>query len=280
MRNYQLQNLSEYQSIVAKVKIIIDYINNLKPNQSSFNPLNDQLVNRFIDINEMNLFNNIKNLTDNIFYRNILFLLNRYVNVISCFIQGKKYKISEVELMHFNDLFNYGLNNEPLYQVHGHMHITITKNIISLDIRMSRFKCNLTCNNYFKELKYCYLKHQIIDNKNVLIYYTTAFDNNTSNMYLTTFGNQYIKSVGDGIIMKGNNRVKSELFRINDLTPLLINDNVYVQPNNNVITKNMFNIGGNLDSYCYCLFIRSPVGLIDLKSKDKLLSLVDKFIKN
>lgn len=278
--NYQLQNLSEYQLIVAKVKIIIDYINNLKPNQSSFNPLNDQLVNRFIDINEMNLFNNIKNLTDNIFYRNILFLLNRYVNVISCFIQGKKYKINEVELMHFNDLFNYGLNNEPLYQVHGHMHITITKNIISLDIRMSRFKCNLTCNNYFKELKYCYLKHQIIDNKNVLIYYTTAFDNNTSNMYLTTFGNQYIKSVGDGIIMKGNNRVKSELFRINDLTPLLINDNVYVQPNNNVITKNMFNIGGNLDSYCYCLFIRSPVGLIDLKSKDKLLSLVDKFIKN
>lgn len=277
--NYQFQNLNEYQLIVAKVKLIFEYINNLKPNQS-FNPLNDQL-NKFIDTNELLLFNNIKQLTDNIFHRNILFLLNRYVNVISCFIQDKKNKISEVELMHFNNLFNYGLNDnlsDSLYQVHGHMNMLITKNIISLDIRMSRFKCNLNCNNYFKELKYCYLKHQIIDNKNVLIYYTTAYDNNTSNMYLATFGNQYIESVKNNVIFKGNNRVNNELFRINDSTRLVINDNVYVQPNSDVIKKNMFNIGGDNVDLNYYLFIRFPDGLINLKSKDKLLALVDKFI--
>lgn len=277
--NYQFQNLNEYQLIVAKVKIIIEYINNLKPN-SSFNPLNDQL-NKFIDTNELLLFNNIKQLTDNIFYRNILFLINRYVNVISCFIQDKKNKISGVELMHFNNLFNYGLRDklsDSLYQVHGHMNMLITKNIISLDIRMSRFKCNLNCNNYFKELKYCYLKHQIIDNKNVLIYYTTAYDNNTSNMYLATFGNQYIESVKNNVIFKGNNRVNNELFRINDSTRLVINDNVYVQPNSDVIKKNMFNIGGDNVDLNYYLFIRFHNGLINLKSKDKLLALVDKFI--
>lgn len=279
--NYQFQNLNDYQLIVAKVKLIIEYINNLKPNKS-FNPLNDQ-INIFIDTNELLLFNNIKQLTDNIFYRNILFLLNRYVNVISCFIQDKKNKISKVELMHFNDLFNYGLNNnlsDSLYQVHGHMNMLITKNIISLDIRMSRFKCNLTCNNYFKELKYCYLKHQIIDNKNVLIYYTTAYDNNTSNMYLATFGNQYIDSVKNSVVFKGNNRVKNELFRVNDLTQLVINDNVYVQPNSDVIKKNMFNIGGDNVDLNYYLFIRFPDGLINLESKDKLLILVDKIINN
>lgn len=277
--NYQFQNLNEYQLIVAKVKLIFEYINNLKPN-SSFNPSIDQL-NKFIDTNELLLFNNIKQLTDNIFYRNILFLLNRYVNVISCFIQDKKNKISGVELMHFNNLFNYGLRDklsDSLYQVHGHMNMLITKNIISLDIRMSRFKCNLDCNNYFKELKYCYLKHQIIDNKNVLIYYTTAYDNNTSNMYLVTFGNQYIESVKNNVIFKGNNRVNNELFRINDSTRLVINDNVYVQPNSDVIKKNMFNIGGDNVDLNYYLFIRFPDGLINLKSKDKLLSLVDKFI--
>lgn len=277
--NYQLQDLNEYQLIVAKVKLIFEYINNLKPN-SSFNPLNDQL-NKFIDTNELLLFNNIKQLTDNIFYRNILFLLNRYVNVISCFIQDKKNKISEVELMHFNNLFNYGLRDklsDSLYQVHGHMNMLITKNIISLDIRMSRFKCNLNCNNYFKELKYCYLKHQIIDNKNVLIYYTTAYDNNTSNMYLATFGNQYIESVKNNVMFRGNNRVNNELFRINDSTRLVINDNVYVQPNSDVIKKNMFNIGGDNVDLNYYLFIRFPDGLINLKSKDKLLALVDKFI--
>lgn len=278
--NYQFQNLNEYQLIVAKVKIIIDYINNLNPNQSSFNPSIDQL-NKFIDTNELLLFNNIKQLTDNIFHRNILFLLNRYVNVISCFIQDKKNKISEVELMHFNNLFNYGLNDnlsDSLYQVHGHMNMLITKNIISLDIRMSRFKCNLNCNNYFKELKYCYLKHQIIDNKNVLIYYTTAYDNNTSNMYLATFGNQYIESVKNNVMFRGNNRVNNELFRINDSTRLVINDNVYVQPNSDVIKKNMFNIGGDNVDLDYYLFIRFPDGLINLESKDKLLALVDKFI--
>ena len=277
--NYQFQNLNEYQLIVAKVKLIIEYINNLKPN-SSFNPSIDQL-NKFIDTNELLLFNNIKQLTDNIFYRNILFLLNRYVNVISCFIQDKKNKISGVELMHFNNLFNYGLRDkisDSLYQVHGHMNMLITKNIISLDIRMSRFKCNLNCNNYFKELKYCYLKHQIIDNKNVLIYYTTAYDNNTSNMYLATFGNQYIESVKNNVIFRGNNRVNNELFRINDSTRLVINDNVYVQPNSDVIKKNMFNIGGDNVDLNYYLFIRFPDGLINLKSKDKLLALVDKFI--
>lgn len=277
--NYQFQNLNEYQLIVAKVKLIFEYINNLKPN-SSFNPLNDQL-NKFIDTNELLLFNNIKQLTDNIFYRNILFLINRYVNVISCFIQDKKNKISGVELMHFNNLFNYGLRDklsDSLYQVHGHMNMLITKNIISLDIRMSRFKCNINCNNYFKELKYCYLKHQIIDNKNVLIYYTTAYDNNTSNMYLATFGNQYIESVKNNVIFKGNNRVNNELFRINDSTRLVINDNVYVQPNSDVIKKNMFNIGGDNVDLNYYLFIRFPDGLINLKSKDKLLALVDKFI--
>lgn len=279
--NYQFQNLNEYQLIVAKVKLIIEYINNLKPN-SSFNPLNDQ-INNFIDTNELLLFNNIKQLTDNIFHRNILFLLNRYVNIISCFIQDKKNKISGVELMHFNNLFNYGLNDnlsDSLYQVHGHMNMLITKNIISLDIRMSRFKCNLNCNNYFKELKYCYLKHQIIDNKNVLIYYTTAYDNNTSNMYLATFGNQYIESVKNNVIFRGNNRVNNELFRINDSTRLVINDNVYVQPNSDVIKKNMFNIGGDNVDLNYYLFIRFPDGLINLESKDKLLALVDKFINN
>lgn len=281
LMNYQFQNLNEYQLIIAKVKLIIEYINNLKPNQS-FNPLNDQ-INIFIDTNELLLFNNIKQLTDNIFHRNILFLLNRYVNVISCFIQDKKNKISGVELMHFNNLFNYGLNDnlsDSLYQVHGHMNMLITKNIISLDIRMSRFKCNLNCNNYFKELKYCYLKHQIIDNKNVLIYYTTAYDNNTSNIYLATFGNQYIDSVKNNVIFKGNNRVNNELFRINDSTRLVINDNVYVQPNSDVIKKNMFNIGGDNVDLNYYLFIRFPDGLINLESKDKLLALVDKFINN
>lgn len=281
LMNYQFQNLNEYQLIVAKVKLIIEYINNLKPNQS-FNPLNDQ-INIFIDTNELLLFNNIQQLTDNIFHRNILFLLNRYVNVISCFIQDKKNKISGVELMHFNNLFNYGLNDnlsDSLYQVHGHMNMLITKNIISLDIRMSRFKCNLNCNNYFKELKYCYLKHQIIDNKNVLIYYTTAYDNNTSNMYLATFGNQYIESVKNNVIFRGNNRVNNELFRINDSTRLVINDNVYVQPNSDVIKKNMFNIGGDNVDLNYYLFIRFPDGLINLESKDKLLALVDKFINN
>ena len=282
LMDYQLQDLNKDQLIVAKVKIIIDYINNLNPYQSPFNPLNDQL-NKFIDTNELLLFNKIQQLTDNIFYRNILFLLNRYVNVISCFIQDKKNKISGVELIHFNNLFNYGLrdrlNIKSLYQVHGHMNMLITKNIISLDIRMSRFKCNLNCNNYFKELKYCYLKHQIIDNKNVLIYYTTAYDNNTSNMYLATFGNQYIESVKNNVIFKGNNRVNNELFRINDSTRLVINDNVYVQPNSDVIKKNMFNIGGDNVDLNYYLFIRFPDGLINLKSKDKLLALVDKFIK-
>ena len=282
LMDYQLQDLNKDQLIVAKVKIIIDYINNLNPYQSPFNPLNDQM-NNFIDTNELLLFNKIQQLTDNIFHRNILFLLNRYVNVISCFIQDKKNKISEVELMHFNNLFNYGLrdrlNIKSLYQVHGHMNMLITKNIISLDIRMSRFKCNLNCNNYFKELKYCYLKHQIIDNKNVLIYYTTAYDNNTSNMYLATFGNQYIESVKNNVIFKGNNRVNNELFKINDSTQLVINDNVYVQPNSDVIKKNMFNIGGDNVDLNYYLFIRFPDGLINLKSKDKLLALVDKFIK-
>lgn len=280
--NYQLQDLNKDQLIVAKVKIIIDYINNLNPHQSPFNPLNDQL-NKFIDTNELLLFNNIQQLTDNIFHRNILFLLNRYVNVISCFIQDKKNKLSGVELMHFNNLFNYGLRDklsDSLYQVHGHMNMLITKNIISLDIRMSRFKCNLNCNNYFKELKYCYLKHQIIDNKNVLIYYTTAYDNNTSNMYLATFGNQYIESVKNNVMFRGNNRVNNELFRINDSTRLVINDNVYVQPNSDVIKKNMFNIGGDNVDLNYYLFIRFPDGLINLKSKDKLLALVDKFINN
>lgn len=282
LMNYQLQDLNKDQLIFAKVKIIIDYINNLNPNQSPFNPLNDQM-NNFIDNNELLLFNNIQQLTDNIFHRNILFLLNRYVNVISCFIQDKKNKISRVELMHFNNLFNYGLNDnlsDSLYQVHGHMNMLITKNIISLDIRMSRFKCNFNCNNYFKELKYCYLKHQIIDNKNVLIYYTTAYDNNTSNMYLATFGNQYIESVKNNVIFRGNNRVNNELFRINDSTRLVINDNVYVQPNSDVIKKNMFNIGGDNVDLNYYLFIRFPDGLINLKSKDKLLALVDKFINN
>ena len=283
LMDYQLQDLNKDQLIVAKVKIIIDYINNLNPNQSPFNPLNDQL-NKFIDTNELLLFNKIQQLTDNNFHRNILFLLNRYVNVISCFIQDKKNKISGVELMHFNNLFNYGLrdrlNIKSLYQVHGHMNMLITKNIISLDIRMSRFKCNLNCNNYFKELKYCYLKHQIIDNKNVLIYYTTAYDNNTSNMYLATFGNQYIESVKNNVIFRGNNRVNNELFRINDSTRLVINDNVYVQPNSDVIKKNMFNIGGDNVDLNYYLFIRFPDGLINLKSKDKLLALVDKFINN
>ena len=283
LMDYQLQDLNKDQLIVAKVKIIIDYINNLNPNQSPFNPLNDQL-NKFIDTNELLLFNKIQQLTDNNFHRNILFLLNRYVNVISCFIQDKKNKISGVELMHFNNLFNYGLrdrlNIKSLYQVHGHMNMLITKNIISLDIRMSRFKCNLNCNNYFKELKYCYLKHQIIDNKNVLIYYTTAYDNNTSNMYLATFGNQYIESVKNNVMFKGNNRVNNELFRINDSTRLVINDNVYVQPNSDVIKKNMFNIGGDNVDLNYYLFIRFPNGLIDLKFRDKLLALVDKFINN
>ena len=279
LMDYQLQDLNKDQLIVAKVKIIIDYINNLNSYQSPFNPLNDQM-NNFIDNNELLLFNKIQQLTDNNFHRNILFLLNRYVNVISCFIQDKKNKISGVELMHFNNLFNYGLSNESLYQVHGHMNMLITKNIISLDIRMSRFKCNLNCNNYFKELKYCYLKHQIIDNKNVLIYYTTAYDNNTSNMYLATFGNQYIESVKNNVMFRGNNRVNNELFRINDSTRLVINDNVYVQPNRDVIKKNMFNIGGDNVDLNYYLFIRFPNGLIDLKSKDKLLALVDKFINN
>lgn len=281
LMNYPLPNLNEEQSIVVKVKIIIDYINNLNPYQSHFDPLTNQL-NKFIDNNERILFINIQQLTDNIFHRNILFLLNRYVNVISCFIQDKKDKISQVELLHFNNLFNYELrdrlNIESLYQVHGHMNMTITKNIISLDIRMSRFKCNLDCNNYFKELNYCYLKHQIIDNKNVLIYYTTAYDNNTSNMYLTTFGDQYIKSIDNNAIFRGNNRVNNELFRIDDSTRLITNGSVYVQPNNDVIKKNMFNIGGDNVDLDYYLFIRFPNGLVDLKSKDKLLALVDKFI--
>lgn len=281
LMNYPLPNLNEEQLIVVKVKIIFDYINNLNPYQSHFDPLTNQL-NKFIDNNERILFINIQQLTDNIFHRNILFLLNRYVNVISCFIQDKKDKISQVELLHFNNLFNYELrdrlNIESLYQVHGHMNMTITKNIISLDIRMSRFKCNLDCNNYFKELNYCYLKHQIIDNKNVLIYYTTAYDNNTSNMYLTTFGDQYIKSINNNVIFRGNNRVNNELFRIDDSTRLITNGSVYVQPNNNVIKKNMFNIGGDNVDLDYYLFIRFPNGLVDLKSKDKLLALVDKFI--
>lgn len=281
LMNYQFKNLNKYQLIVAKVKIIIDYINNLNPYQSQFDPLTNQL-NKFIDNNERNLFINIQQLTDNIFHRNILFLLNRYVNVISCFIQDKKDKISQVELLHFNNLFNYELrdrlNIESLYQVHGHMNMTITKNIISLDIRMSRFKCNLDCNNYFKELNYCYLKHQIIDNKNVLIYYTTAYDNNTSNMYLTTFGDQYIKSINNNVIFRGDNRGNNELFRIDDSTRLITNGSVYVQPNDDVIKKNMFNIGGDNVDLDYYLFIRFPNGLVDLKSKDKLLALVDKFI--
>lgn len=280
LMNYPLPNLNEEQLIVVKVKIIIDYINNLNPYQSKFDPLTNQL-NKFIDNNERNLFINIQQLTDNIFHRNILFLLNRYVNVISCFIQDKKDKISQIELLHFNNLFNYELrdrlNIESLYQVHGHMNMTITKNIISLDIRMSRFKCNLDCNNYFKELNYCYLKHQIIDNKNVLIYYTTAYDNNTSNMYLTTFGDQYIKSIEDDTI-RGDNRVNNGLFRIDDSDRLLINGNIYVQPNSTSIKKNMFNIGGDNVDLDYYLFIRFPNGLVDLKSKDKLLALVDKFI--
>lgn len=280
LMNYPLPNLNEYQLIVAKVKIIIDYINNLNPYQSKFDPLTNQL-NKFIDNNERSLFINIQQLTDNIFHRNILFLLNHYVNVISCFIQDKKDKISQVELLHFNNLFNNGLrdrlNIESLYQVHGHMNMTITKNIISLDIRMSRFKCNLDCNNYFKELNYCYLKHQIIDNKNVLIYYTTAYNNNTSNMYLTTFGDQYIKSIEDDTI-RGDNRVNNGLFRIDDSDRLLINGNIYVQPNSTSIKKNMFNIGGDNVDLDYYLFIRFPNGLVDLKSKDKLLALVDKFI--
>ncbi len=281
LMNYPLPNLNEEQLIVVKVKIIIDYINNLNPYQSPFDPLNNQM-NIFIDNNERNLFINIQQLTDNIFHRNILFLLNRYVNVISCFIQDNKNKISKVELLHFKHLFNYGVRNrlniKSPYQVHGHMNMTITKNVISLDIRMSRFKCNLDCNNYFKELNYCYLKHQIIDNKNVLIYYTTAYDNNTSNMYLATFGDQYIKSINNNVIFRGDNRGNNELFRINDSTRLITNGSVYVQPNNDVIEKNMFNIGGDNVNLDYYLFIRFPNGLVDLKSKDKLLALVDKFI--
>ena len=41
----------------------------------------------------------------------------------------------------------------------------------------------------------------------------------------------------------------------------------------------MFNIGGDNVDLNYYLFIRFPDGLINLKSKDKLLALVDKFIK-
>ena len=72
--------------------------------------------------------------------------------------------------------------------------------------------------------------------------------------------------------------IKTNLFRINDSTRLVINDNVYVQPNSDVIKKNMFNIGGDNVDLNYYLFIRFPDGLINLKSKDKLLALVDKFI--
>ena len=279
--HYRLQITDEHQLIFTKIKLIIDCINNLNPNESLFNPLNDRIdkVTNFIDDNEKILFNNIKNLTNDIFYHNILFLLNRYVNVISYIIQNKRPKIRLVELTHFDNLFNK-LNSDSLYQIHGHTNTVITKNIISLDIRMSRFKNDFNCKDYFKELKYCYLKHQIIDNKNVLIYYTTAYDNNTSNMYLATFGNQYIESVKNNVIFRGNNRVNNELFRINDSTRLVINDNVYVQPNSDVIKKNMFNIGGDNVDLNYYLFIRFPDGLINLKSKDKLLALVDKFINN
>ena len=42
----------------------------------------------------------------------------------------------------------------------------------------------------------------------------------------------------------------------------------------------MFNIGGDNVDLDYYLFIRFPNGLVDLKSKDKLLALVDKFINN
>ena len=98
-------------------------------------------------------------------------------------------------------------------------------------------------------------------------------------MYLATFGKQYIESVKNNMIFKGNNRVNNELFKINDSTQLVINDNVYVQPNSDVIKKNMFNIGGDNVDLNYYLFIRFPDGLINLKSKDKLLALVDKFIK-
>ena len=97
-------------------------------------------------------------------------------------------------------------------------------------------------------------------------------------MYLTTFGDQYIKSIDNNAIFRGNNRVNNELFRINDSTRLVINDNVYVQPNSDVIKKNMFNIGGDNVDLDYYLFIRFPNGLVDLKSKDKILALVDKFI--
>ena len=98
-------------------------------------------------------------------------------------------------------------------------------------------------------------------------------------MYLATFGKQYIESVKNNVMFRGNNRVNNELFKINDSTQLVINDNVYVQPNSDVIKKNMFNIGGDNIDLNYYLFIRFPDGLINLKSKDKLLALVDKFIK-
>ena len=88
-----------------------------------------------------------------------------------------------------------------------------------------------------------------------------------------------LRKVKNNVIFKGNNRVNNELFRINDSTRLVINDNVYVQPNRDVIKKNMFNIGGDNIDLNYYLFIRFPDGLINLKSKDKLLALVDKFIK-
>ena len=98
-------------------------------------------------------------------------------------------------------------------------------------------------------------------------------------MYLATFGDQYIKSINNNVIFRGNNRVNNELFRINDSTRLITNGSVYVQPNNDVIEKNMFNIGGDNVDLDYYLFIRFPNGLVDLKSKDKLLALVDKSIK-
>lgn len=280
--HYRLQITDEHQLIVTKIKLIIDYINNLNPNESLFNPLNDRIdkVTNFIDNNEKMLFNNIKNLTNDIFYHNILFLLNRYVNVISYIIQNKKPEIKLVELTHFDNLFNK-LNSDSLYQVRGHTNTVITKNIISLDIRMSRFKNNFNCKDYFKELQYCYLKHQIIDNKNVLIYYTTEYDDDISNMYLTTFGKQFIDGDENNIIFKGNDRVSNVLFEINDSTFLKINGNKYIQPNpiNNTITWNMFNIGGDNVDLNYYLFIRFPNGLIDLKFRDKLLALFDKFNK-
>lgn len=161
------------------------------------------------------------------------------------------------------------VNNEKnktyqMFIVHGHSQAKISNNKISLDIRMSRFKkYHNNDKNYLDNLDYCYLKQEIIDGNNVLIYYTTKSPStkntnnlqNPTNMFIGTFGNnKELSSYDDktsNYVAITNEKRKKTLLPIDNTTELItvFNNSIFktysqLTPFNKNDNELLFNIGG------------------------------------